>query len=75
MDRIELKENVSFNSHKDIREAPTAMIATGNIVTFGLPDEMIHMVTSIFKLMPEKLFRQKIREMGPTLKPFPFNQH
>lgn len=70
-----MKENVSFNRHKDIREAPTVMLATGNIVTFGLPDEMVQMITSVMKLMPESLFRQKIRELGPTLKPFPFNQN
>lgn len=41
---------------------------------FGLPEEMVDMMTQILELVPERMLRQKIREGGPMMKPFPFNQ-
>lgn len=51
------------------------MLAAGYAMTFGLPDEMLTMITQVVDLLPEQMFRQKIREMGPMMKPFPFNQN
>lgn len=70
-----MNENVWFNRNKDIQEAPTVLFAVGYIVHFGLPDEMILAIAQVLGFVPEQMLRQQIREKGPMVKPFPFNNH